>query len=149
MDLVTILIGIGVIVALLALANDSDLPNTIAGYAKNAGFSGVDLGIAVAIAYAESSGNDQATNLVPPDNSYGLWQINLNAHPEYDATSMLDPQQNANAAFAIYSAAGNSFSPWTTFGNGQYLNNAQQAQDATGIDISGTDDIGDQDEDDE
>jgi soluble lytic murein transglycosylase-like protein len=93
-------------------------PNTIPGYAKAAGFSGTDLAIAVAIAYAESSGDPNAVG----DNgdSIGLWQINLPNHPEYNRDSLFDSQTNANAAFDIYRAAGNSFSPWTTFKTGAY-----------------------------
>jgi Lysozyme like domain len=101
-------------------------PWTIADVASNAGFSGVDLVTAVAIAYAESSGNPGAVG----DNgdSIGLWQINLPNHPEYQGVDLTDPQTNANAAFAIYSAAGNSFSPWTTFKTGAYESNLPQAQ---------------------
>jgi hypothetical protein len=98
-------------------------PNSIPGYAKTAGFSGTDLAIAVAIAFAESSGDANAVG--DNGNSYGLWQINVVPnHPEYqsqvDDGSIFDPQTNANDAFAIYSAAGNSFSPWTTFKTGAY-----------------------------
>ncbi len=131
-------VGILIIIGLLYSAG-ADSPNTIAGYARNAGFTGIDLGIAVAIAYAESSGNEQAIGDLDLGVSVGLWQINLAAHPEYSQDELLDPQTNANAAFAIYSAAGNSFSPWTTFNNGAYQNYSQQAQDETGVDISGDD----------
>lgn len=100
-------------------------PWTIAGVASTAGFTGGDLVIAVAVAYAESSGNPNSVG----DNgdSIGLWQINLPNHPEYQGVNLTDPQTNANAAFAIYSAAGNSFSPWTTFRNGAYQQNIDQA----------------------
>jgi Lysozyme like domain len=139
MEILVAIAGLGVIFAIL-YASGNDLPNTIAGYAKNAGFSGFDLGVAVAIAYAESSGNESAIGDVDLGVSVGLWQINLAAHPEYSQDELLDPQTNANAAFAIYSAAGNSFSPWTTFNNGAYQNYSQQAQDQTGIDIGDSDD---------
>lgn len=130
-------------------AQGASAPWTIAGVASTAGFTGSDLVIAVAIAYAESSGNPNASNTVPPDNSYGLWQINLNAHPEYDPTSLLDPQTNANAAFAIYQAAGNSFKPWGTYlppyGNGSFQKSMGQAQSDVG-DLS-ADDSDDSDDD--
>lgn len=93
-------------------------PGTIPDYARKAGFSGTDLSIAVAIAYAESSGDPNA--LGDNGNSLGLWQINLPAHPEYSGANLYDPQTNADAAFAIYQQAGNSFSPWTTFKTGAY-----------------------------
>lgn len=146
MDIVTIFAGLAVIIALLYYAS-GETPLSIGGYARTAGFSGFDLGIAVAIAYAESAGDPNAIGDLDLGVSVGLWQINLEAHPEYTQEQLLDPQQNANAAYAVYSAAGNSFSPWTTFRNGAYLNNSQQAQNETGVDITGTDDIGDEDED--
>lgn len=92
--------------------------------AQNAGFTGTDLVTAVAIALAESGGNPNAlgdTNIGSGTGSFGLWQINADAHPEYAPfTQLYDPQTNANAAYAIYSAAGNSFSPWSTYKNGAY-----------------------------
>ena len=118
------------VVAFEALQGAS-APWTIAGVASNAGFAGSDLVIAVAIAYAESSGNpnaegDKDANGNPT--SIGLWQIHFTVHPEFDEQSLYDPQYNANAAFSIYTAAGNSFSPWTTFGSGKYQNYSDQAQ---------------------
>jgi hypothetical protein len=105
-------------------------------YATNAGFQGSDLDTAVAVALAESSGNPAAVGdlNVTPGGSIGLWQVNLAAHPEYTAAQLKDPQTNANAAFAIYQAAGNSFSPWTTFNTGaymQYLPSTQPDSSAT------------------
>ena len=88
--------------------------------AVNAGFPDPDT--ATAIAMAESSGNPAAVgdaNLTP-GGSIGLWQINLAAHPEYTADQLQDPQTNANAAYAIYAAAGNQFTPWTTYNTGAY-----------------------------
>lgn len=137
----TMVLAIGILFVLVLayeFSQGADSPWTIANVAANAGFSGADLVTAVAIAYAESSGNPNASNTVPPDNSYGLWQINVNAHPEYDPQSLLDPQTNANAAFAIYSAAGNSFKPWGTYlppyGNGAYQQYLPQAQTDVGLD---------------
>jgi len=90
----------------------------IQSYAAAAGFSGADLQTAAAIAQAESSGNPGAVG--DAGNSFGLWQINLPAHPEYASANLSDPMVNAQAAFAIYSAAG-GFSPWSTYKGGQYL----------------------------
>lgn len=98
----------------------------IVNVAKNAGFGGVDLVTAVAVALAESGGKVDALGDVNVPHagaaSYGLWQINSYWHPEYgpDFTLLYDPQTNANAAFAIYLAAGRSFSPWSTFKSGAY-----------------------------
>lgn len=99
----------------------------IVGLAQNAGFSGDDLTTAVSVALAESGGDPNAYN---PEvaahapvgyGSFGLWQIYLKAHPEYKGQNLFDPQLNASAAYAVYAAAGNSFRPWSTFGNRAYL----------------------------
>lgn len=94
--------------------------------ATNAGFEGTDAQIAAGIALAESSGNPDAYNPETEANtpegkgSYGLWQIYLKAHPEFSGLNLYNPQQNANAAFLIFSKAGD-FSPWSTFKSGRYL----------------------------
>lgn len=90
-------------------------------YAFGAGFDGADLDKAVQVALAESSGWTGAVGDLNLGRSVGLWQINLRAHPEYDEESLKDPMTNAQAAYAIYRAAGNSFTPWTTYKNGAYL----------------------------
>lgn len=99
----------------------------IIGLAQNAGFSGDDLAIAAAIALAESGGDPSAYNpeiaagAPQGQGSFGLWQIYLKAHPEYANANLFDPATNAGAAFAVYSRAGNSFRPWSTFKNNAYL----------------------------
>jgi hypothetical protein len=93
--------------------------------AANAGFSGSALQTAVAIALAESSGNPTVvgdTNITP-GGSVGLMQINLAAHPQYDAADLMDPQANMDAAYQIYQAAGGSFTPWSTYNSGVYAAN--------------------------
>jgi Lysozyme like domain len=104
----------------------------IAMYAANAGFTGPDLQVAVAVALAESSGYADVVGdlLVTPGGSVGLWQINLKAHPQYSQAQLMDPQTNANAAYSIYSAAGNQFTPWSTYTNGAYASYIVQAQTA-------------------
>jgi len=116
----------------------------IAGFARQAGFSDDDLTIAVAVALAESHGDVSAHN-VKGEDSRGLWQISVNAHPEFSDWQLFDPQTNANAAYSVWSDAG-SFRPWSTFntyqadgktlvsvGTGvyrQYLNAAQEGVNA-------------------
>jgi len=108
----------------------------IAQLAAAAGFSGDDLATAVAIALAESGGNPKAYNpetaarAPEGQGSYGLWQIFLKAHPEFAGQDLTDPATNAAAAFSVYSAAGQSFTPWSTFGNGAYQTYLSQAQGA-------------------
>lgn len=103
--------------------------------ARNAGFSGYDLTVAVAIALAESGGKKEAYNpevaagTPTGQGSYGLWQIYSKVHPEFATWNLFDPQQNANAAFLVYSAAGASFHPWSTFKNNAYLSFMQAAED--------------------
>lgn len=111
---------LGILFASFAIYINESGADSIPGYARTAGFSGGDLAIAVAIAYAESSGNPNAVGDVDLGRSIGLWQINLAAHPEYSESELYDPQTNANAAYAIYQAAGESFKPWTTFNTGAY-----------------------------
>jgi surface antigen len=99
--------------------------NQVTSIASQAGFSGGDLQIAVAIAFAESSFDTAATN---SDNNgskdYGLWQIN-STHGYDSALLLSSPQYNANAAFRIYTQSGRNFTAWTTYNSGayrQYLN---------------------------
>lgn len=97
---------------------DAALSDSLAQLAANAGFSDTDAPIAAAIALAESGGNPLAVG----DNgtSFGLWQIHTPAHPEFQGWNLLDPAMNAQAAYRVYRAAGNSFQPWTTFRTGGY-----------------------------
>ncbi len=88
-------------------------------FARAQGFPDPDL--AAAVAYAESGGRPSV--IVPEPHgspSYGLWQIHLSDHPQYDATSLLDPVYNAKAAFAI-SRGGTDWSAWSTFKNGLHV----------------------------
>lgn len=112
----------------------------IAGVAKGAGFSGSALAKAVAIALAESSGNPSAHNAVPPDDSYGLWQINMYGsmgparRKQFGLSSnsqLFDPATNAKAAYAI-SNGGKSFGAWSTYTSGAYLAYLPAANKAAG-----------------
>jgi hypothetical protein len=102
----------------------------IAGYASGAGFQGNDLVTAVAIALAESGGDPNAhgdTNIGSGTGSVGLWQINLDSHPEYANVNLYDPSENAAAAFSIYTQRGRSFTAWSTYTGGQYQSFLEQA----------------------
>lgn len=104
------------------------LPHDIAKVANAAGFSGEALLTAVAVALAESGGNERKRNPVAPDDSYGLWQINMRGakgparraqfNLKNDA-ELFDPATNARAAFAI-SNGGANWNPWTTYTSGAY-----------------------------
>lgn len=101
-------------------------PSQIANYAASAGFQGDDLTTAVAVALAESGGEtgaynpEEQVNTPAGKGSVGIWQIYQNAHPEFAGLDLTDPATNAAAAFSVYTAAGNSFRPWSTFKTGAY-----------------------------
>ncbi len=89
-----------------------------------------DADVMAAIAMAESGGRPEAHNPVPPDDSYGLWQINMigDNGPERRAKfglasnrDLFDPLTNAKAAVAI-GVGGKNKTPWTTYTNGDYRN---------------------------
>jgi hypothetical protein len=114
-------------------------PRQIAEYAHEAGFRGQDLTTAVAVALAESGGRTTAHNATPPDDSYGLWQINMlgalgpDRRRQFDLDGnreLFDPATNAEAAYAI-SGNGASFGPWTTFTSGRHRPFLDEARRAT------------------
>jgi lysozyme-like protein len=101
----------------------------IAALAQQAGFTGDDVKIAVAVALAESGGdpNDLNNNPVTRDLSYGLWQINMlgslgpERRKEFGITSnnqLFDPATNARAAHIVWKNAG--WNAWTTYTRGTY-----------------------------
>jgi hypothetical protein len=111
-------------------------PERIARHAHDAGFRGQDLTIAVAVALAESSGDPRAHNATPPDDSYGLWQINMLGamgparRREFGLASnreLFDPAENARAANKI-SGDGRSWTPWSTYTNGAYKRHLDEAR---------------------
>jgi hypothetical protein len=111
-------------------------PEQVARHAHDAGFRGQDLTIAVAVALAESGGDPRAHNATPPDNSYGLWQVNMLGslgparRDEFGLESnreLFDPAVNARAANKI-SGDGQSWTPWTTYTSGAYKRHLDEAR---------------------
>lgn len=101
----------------------------VAGVARQAGFPESEIPTAVAVAHAESGFNPRAHNAVPPDNSYGLWQINMlgslgpgrrKAFGISSNDALFDPATNARAAHKIWEGGGKSWRPWTTYTHGTY-----------------------------
>lgn len=108
-------------------------PGQIANWAQQAGFSGPDLTTAIAVALAESGGNTDAVNHNSNGSTdYGVWQINsvhadlFNKYPQWWSV------ENADMAYEIYKAAGNKFTPWTTYTSGAYQKFMTQAAQAAG-----------------
>jgi len=94
------------------------------GFWTGAGGSSATAGIAAAIAMAESSGENVIQAGQPyATTGWGLWQITPgDSEPQIGTdNALLNPQTNAKAAVAKWKAAGESFSPWTTFTSGKYL----------------------------
>ncbi len=77
-----------------------------------AGFTGQDLNRAVEIAFCESDFNVLAHNTVGED-SRGLMQINIEAHPIYSSLDLFDPTINSLVAYQIYLDSGSNFNSWT------------------------------------
>lgn len=112
--------------------------------AYHAGFRGNALQTMVAIARGESGLNPRAHNPNPPDDSYGLWQINMlgsmgpSRRQQWGLQSndeLFDPNKNARAAFDL-SGGGSNFRPWTVYTRGvynQYMDEAKAAMTSTGL----------------
>lgn len=89
----------------------------IANIAAGVGFKGDGLVKAIAVALAESGGNERATNT--NSDRYrsvdrGLWQINSHWHPEVSAAQAFNPATAARHAFRI-SKGGTDWSQWSTW----------------------------------
>lgn len=78
--------------------------------------------------HPEKGANPQAHNSKPPDDSYGLWQINMlgqlgpvrrKQFGITDNTQLFDPMTNAKAAVDILKHQGPT--AWSTYSNGKYL----------------------------
>lgn len=94
--------------------------------ARDAGFKGDEAVIATTIAKAESDLDPKKHNTTPPDDSYGLWQINMykdlgpDRRKRFGLTSneqLYDPKTNARVAYGIYKESG--WNAWTTYKNGK------------------------------
>lgn len=120
----------------MAVVTDAQL----AAAARDAGIPADQIATAVAIALAESGGDTLAHNTVPPDNSYGAWQINMygNLGPQRRKQFGLNSNQdlfnlatNARAMAAI-SNKGQNWKPWSTFMRGSHLRFLNRGKAAAG-----------------
>ena len=114
--------------------------------ARVAGFSSEreEAVIATAVALAESGGNPLAHNDTPPDDSYGLWQINMIGDLGPDRRRRLglsrdeelfEPATNARAARLVFVDKGD-FTPWTMFKNGGFQRHLDAARAAAASFVS-------------
>jgi len=113
--------------------------------AKQAGFKGDNAAIAAAVAYAESTGNSMAHNRKWPDNSYGLWQINMlgsmgpDRRKKFGLKSnedLFDPLTNAKVAYKM--SGGSNFGAWSTYdprdgSTPKYLTFLPEARKSSGV----------------
>lgn len=90
--------------------------------------------IATAIAMAESGGRVFAHNTTPPDDSYGLWQINMygslgpSRRRQYgikENDDLFDPGTNARAAYKIFQGSG--WRAWSVYTSGAYKQHLDEA----------------------
>lgn len=97
-------------------------------YAAAAGAADPDTAAAIALAETSGTGNTNAHNVIPPDNSYGPWQINMLGSLGPDRrkklgitsnTQLFDPGTNARAMVMI-SNGGTNWKPWSTYTSGKY-----------------------------
>lgn len=87
-----------------------------------------------AIAISESQGYAAAHNEAA-ENSWGLLQVSLQAHPEYTAAQMSDPIQNIKAAYKIYQDRGGGqtgLNAWGPYQTGIYADHIDEAYAAYG-----------------
>lgn len=77
--------------------------------------------MAVAVALAESSGNERARNTRRGADARGIWQVNVarDAHPDLASLNLYDPAVNARAAYGIWKSGG--WGPWEAHTSNAYL----------------------------
>lgn len=116
-------------------------------YAAAAGAADPDTAAAVALAETDGTGNTNAHNPIPPDDSYGVWQINMigaegpQRRKQLGITSntqLYDPAVNARA-MAMISSGGTNFKPWATFTSGKYNTYLKGGGTTGAVDASATD----------
>lgn len=112
--------------------------------ARQAGFSPAAAVIATAITQPEADRMPGIQQSGQPyrTTGWGLWQITPgNSVPSVGVdNALLDPLTNARAAYAKYHAAGDRFTPWTTYTSGAYkasLAAASSAAASVGDNIGG------------
>lgn len=95
--------------------------------ARNAGLPPDRIVTAVAIAGAESGFRLEARKVDNVESSFGPWQVNRDAHPQYTADELMTPDGAARAMVQI-SGNGSSWQPWTGWFSGAYLDHWAEAE---------------------
>ena len=91
----------------------------MAQLARAAGFPDGQVAVAVAIALAESSGHPAATNHNTNGSfDFGLWQINTVHGALLTTGAWCVPADNAAMAHTVWTRAGGSWTPWSTYNSG-------------------------------
>lgn len=100
----------------LSISNTIDLCRTV-GFPESV----IPTAVAIAICESDLDPKNHCLNCFPGilEDSRGLWQINVRAHPEYRNVDLFDPTTNARAALNV-SSNGTDFNPWSTFKDGCY-----------------------------
>ena len=101
------------------MAGNTISVGTVIAALTAAGFPAAAIPIMVAISYAESGFNTLANLVTTKEDSVGIFQINLRAHPEVSRACAQDPFCAAKAAYRI-SSNGTNFTPWTVYTSGAY-----------------------------
>ncbi len=81
---------------------------------RQAGWPDDELGNALGVVSLESGGDPNAHNpgtVDVPEDSWGLFQVNRNAHP-YTIDQLRDPVFNATVARQLWQARGNCYQDW-------------------------------------
>ncbi len=128
----------------LSMEEIGELAKTAWGASEKGDPASSDVVTAVAVAWAESGGETTAHNDKYPDDSYGLWQINMlgkmgEARRKQLGLSsnqeLFDPATNARAAHQVWTDAGGKWTPWTTYTSGAYMTHVPAARRAVGNDL--------------
>lgn len=102
-------------------SGDTLTAQQVAAHAHAAGFRGLDLRIAVAVAKAESGWRPRATLVNTNDSvDHGLFQINSVHATILASGNWADPGDNAKMAYQVWKDAGGKWSPWVTYWRGTY-----------------------------
>ena len=107
---------------------------SVAGFARQAGWQGGDVALATAVALATSAGDDAYEYAAPfhlPGLFVGLWGVDVETFPEFDASLMRNPVYNAEAAHSIWLRLGRSWGWNAAYNSGFYRRFAAEAALAT------------------